>query len=82
MSGTRLIIGLVVMGIAVPLTIFFLLRLDTPGQLFTVAASTFLAWGVADLLANILEKPRLKDRSPHHALGEEWHRRTKADKGA
>ena len=33
-------------------------------QFFTVAATTFLAWGVADLLATILEKPRLKDRSP------------------
>lgn len=65
------------MGIAVPLTIFFLLRLDTLAQFFTVAATTFLSWGVADLLASILEKPRLKDRSPHHAIGEEWERRAR-----
>jgi hypothetical protein len=59
-----LIVGVIVMGIAVPLTIFFLLGLHTPGEFFTVAATTFLAWGVADLLASILEKPRLENRSP------------------
>jgi len=63
-SGPRLIIGIIVMGIAVPLTIFFLLGLHTPGEFFTVAATTFTAWGVADLLATILEKPRLRNRSP------------------
>ena len=44
------------MGIAVPATIFFLLGLHTPSEFFTIAATTFLAWGLADLLASILER--------------------------
>ncbi len=77
MSGIRLVVGLIVMGIAVPLIIFLLLDLQTPGQFFTIAASTFLSWGVADLLATILERPRLRDRSPGQALREDWDRRSK-----
>jgi len=76
-SGIRLVVGLIVMGIAVPLIIFLLLDLQTPGQFFTIAASTFLSWGVADLLATILERPRLRDRSPGQALREDWDRRSK-----
>lgn len=76
-SGTRLIIGVIVMGIAVPLMIFFLLHLDSLSQLFTIAACTLLSWGAADLLAKILERPRLRDRSPGRALGEEFDRRAK-----
>ncbi len=76
MSGPRLIIGIIVMGISVPLAIFFLLGLSTVTEFFTVAATTFLAWGVADLFATILEKPRLKDRSPGAAIREDWERRT------
>lgn len=64
------------MGIAVPLSIFFLLGLSTVTEFFTVAATTFLSWGVADLFATILEKPRLKDRSPGAAIREDWERRT------
>jgi hypothetical protein len=64
------------MGVAVPLTIFFLLGLSTLTEFFTIAATTFLAWGVADLFASILEKPRLKDRSPGAAIREDWERRT------
>jgi hypothetical protein len=75
-SGPRLIVGIIVMGIAVPLAIIFLLDLSTPTQFFTVAATTFLSWGVADLFATILEKPRLKDRSPTAAIREDWKRRT------
>ena len=63
------------MGIAVPLTLCFLLDLRTPSQVLTVAATTFLTWGVADLLATILEKPRLKDRTPGKALREDLERR-------
>jgi len=74
-SGPRLIIGIIVMGIALPLTIFFLLGLHRPGQFFTIAASTFLSWGVADLFASILERPRLKDRTPGRALREDLERR-------
>ena len=75
MSGPRLIIGIVVMAVAVPLVIFFLLGLKTPAQFFTIAATTFLAWGAADLFASVLERPRLKDRTPGKALREDLERR-------
>lgn len=64
------------MGIAVPLAIFFLLDLSKVTELFIIAATTFLSWGVADLFATILEKPRLKGRSPGAAIREDWERRT------
>jgi hypothetical protein len=76
-SGQRLIIGLIVMGVAVPTALFFLLGLHTVSQFLTIAATTFATWGVADLLAQILEKPRLKGRSPGRAVSEEWDRRSK-----
>lgn len=68
MSGKRLIVGAIVMGVLVPFTLFYLLRLRTLAELFAVAATCFLSWGVADLIAAILEKPRLEDRSPSGAL--------------
>jgi hypothetical protein len=74
-SGRRLIIGAILMGVITPVTIFFLLGLSTFSQFFTIAASTFLAWGVGDLLASILEKPRLENRSARGAIGQEWERR-------
>ena len=77
MSGLRLAVGFIVMGVAVPLVIFFLLGLDRPAQFFTIALTTFLSWGVADLLASILERPRLRDRSPGKAFREDWERRSK-----
>jgi hypothetical protein len=76
-SGVRLVVGVIVMGIAVPITLFFLLHLGTVGHLLTVTAVTLLSWGVADLLAGILERPRLKGRSPGQALREDLERRTK-----
>ena len=77
MSGIRLVIGVIVMGIAVPITLFLLLRLHELTDLFTLAVVIFLAWGVADAFARILERPRLKDRSPGKALKEDWERRSK-----
>lgn len=77
MTGLRLLIGVIVMGIAIPITLFLLLDLHSFPQLFTIAATTFLAWGTADLLATILEKPRLDDRSPGKALKEDLERRSK-----
>lgn len=77
MSGLRLLFGAIVMGIAVPVTLFLLLGLHSWTQLFTIAATTFLSWGVADLLATILEKPRLHGRSPGKAFKEDWERRSK-----
>jgi hypothetical protein len=70
-----LIVGIIVMGIAVPATIFFLLGLHTVPQFLTIAATTFLAWGLADLLASILERPRLQNRSPRMAIKEDLERR-------
>ena len=64
------------MGVIVPVTLFFLLNLQTPAQMFTVAATSFLAWGVGDLLAMILEKPRLENRSPTQAWREDIERRS------
>lgn len=77
MSGVRLVIGFLVMGIGVPLTLFLLLPVHTPSELLVIAATTFLAWGVADLFAKVLEKPRLEDRSPGKAFREDWERRSK-----
>lgn len=76
MSRIRLVIGVVVMGVLLPVALFLLLDLSTATQLFTIAASTFLTWGLVDLLAVILERPRLKDRSPQQALKEDWERRS------
>ena len=67
------------MGIAVPATIFFLLGLHTPSHFFTIAATTFLAWGLADLLASILERPRLQNRSTGMAIKEDLERRKTVD---
>lgn len=64
------------MGIAVPLTLFLLLDLHTPAHFLTIAATTFTSWGFADLFAKILEKPRLKDRSPGKAFKEDLERRS------
>ena len=75
MSGKRLLVGAIVMGVLVPLTLFFLLGLETLGQLFAIAATTFTAWGLADIFASILERPRLQNRSPGHAFREDWERR-------
>ena len=76
MSAIRFVVGIIVMGIAVPVILFFLLGLQTLGELLSIAATTFLAWGVSDLLATILEKPRLRDRSPGHAIREDLQRRS------
>lgn len=76
MTGTRLFFGAIVMGIAVPVTLFLLLQLHSLTQLLTIATVTFLSWGVTDVLASIVAKPRLKDRTPGTAIREEWERRT------
>lgn len=68
-------VGIIVMGIAVPVILFLLLGLRSPTALFTIAAVTFLSWGMADLLATIIGKPRLRDRSPGRAIREDIERR-------
>jgi hypothetical protein len=74
-SGTRLVVGFLVMGIAVPVALFLLLGLHDVNQLLTIAACTFLPWGVADFLATVLERPRLRDRSPGKAFRENLEQR-------
>jgi hypothetical protein len=64
------------MGVVVPITLFVLLHL-TLTEALIVCATTFLAWGVTDLFATVLEKPRLQGRSPGKALREDWERRSK-----
>ena len=59
------------MGLFVPIALFLLLGLQTVSQLFTIAAMTFLAWGAGDLLATVLERPRLTGRSPGKAI-KDW----------
>lgn len=67
---------MIVMGICVPITLFFLLGLSSYRDVLIIAASTFLSWGVADLLAGVLERPRLRDRSPGRAFKEDVDRRS------
>lgn len=82
MTGKRLLIGAVVMGVIVPLVLFFLLHLETLSQLFTIAATTFLTWGAADFLATILERPRVENITSREAL-QQWERhKTGAAAGA
>lgn len=68
MTGRRLLVGLITMGLLVPSLLFYLLRLHTFRDYFVIAATCFLAWGVADLVATILSRPRLDNRSPSDAL--------------
>jgi hypothetical protein len=74
-SGTRLAVGAIVMGVIVPVMLYFLLGLSHLPQLLTIAAALFLSWGLADLLAVILERPRLKGRTPTQAIKDDWDRR-------
>ena len=78
MTGPKLITGIIVMGIAVPLLLFYLLQLQTIGQLLTTSAITFFAWGVADLTTEILIRPRLRDRDPRSAL-HDWEQQKKEE---
>ncbi|MBI2212462.1 MAG: hypothetical protein HYU52_02355 [Acidobacteria bacterium] len=76
MTGARLVTGIVVMGVAVPLLLFYLLGLQTINQLLTTSVVCFFAWGIADLLAAVLERPRLRDRTPQGAL-RDWEQQKK-----
>ena len=80
MRGSRLLIGVFAMGIAVPAVLFYLLDLDTFSEFFTVAATCFLAWGVADLAANIVARPQRAKRSASEAV-REWERHKEARAG-
>ncbi|HUF18849.1 MAG TPA: hypothetical protein VMS12_12470 [Thermoanaerobaculia bacterium] len=59
------------MGGAVPAILFFLLSLDSFSEFFTIAATCFLSWGIADLAANVVARPRLEKRTATQAI-REW----------
>lgn len=73
MTGIRLVTGTVAMGVIVPVLLFFLLGLSRPIELFTLSATCFIGWGAADLIATILSRRRLDDRTARDAL-EQWER--------
>ena len=64
------------MGILLPIALCLLLTPPLRTHFAIIAPATFLTWGVADLLATILERPRLQNRSATKAIGEEWDRRS------
>jgi hypothetical protein len=74
MTGPKLVTGIIVMGIVVPVLLFFLLGLQSVTQLLTTSAVTFFAWGVADLTTEILSRPRLRDRHPKGAI-QDWEKK-------
>lgn len=74
MRGVRAVVGLVTMGGIIPLIVFHFLEQRTAAQFVTIAVPCFFGWCIAEFVANILERPRLADRSPKAAL-KEWERR-------
>lgn len=78
MTRVRLVVGIIVMGVAVPVALFLLLDLHSLSQLLTIAAMTFFSWGVADLASTLLGLPRLKNRTPGRAFREDMERRAAA----
>jgi hypothetical protein len=81
MSGVRLLTGVIVMAVVVPLVLAYLLSVHTITDLLAIVATCLVGWGVADLVANILSRPRLRDRSPAKAIRqwEQQKRETPAD---
>jgi hypothetical protein len=68
MTGWRLVIGVVVMGIAVPAILFYFLPLTEWTELFTISVTCLLGWGVGWVASDILGRPRLENRTPGGAL--------------
>jgi hypothetical protein len=78
-SGARLGVGFLVMGVFVPLTLFLFLGFDSINAFLILAVTTFCGWCLADVMANILSRPRLKDRTPSDALHNWEGRRVKGE---
>jgi uncharacterized membrane protein len=76
MSGKRLLIAVVVMGVALPAILFYFLELHSLSQLFTLSVTCFIAWAVTDMTATVLSQPRLAGRSPRSAI-RDWEERRK-----
>jgi hypothetical protein len=68
MTGRRLLIGVIAMAGIVPAILFYFLELSEPWQWFTIASTCMLAWGIADFTANLVVRPRLRDRQPTDAI--------------
>ena len=51
------------MGLFVPAILGFLLELRDLSNYLTIAATCFFAWGLADLAANIIVRPRIAKRT-------------------
>lgn len=73
MSGQKLVVGVVVMGVFVPLIVGYFLELHSIGQFFTVAVTGIIGWAISDLTGTILARPRLQNRSPSDAI-RDWER--------
>ncbi|MDX1583067.1 MAG: hypothetical protein R3338_05630 [Thermoanaerobaculia bacterium] len=73
MTGARLLTGAIAMGAIVPVLLFVLLDLSRPIELFVLSITCFVGWGVADLIAVILSRTRIEDRTAREAL-EQWER--------
>ena len=52
----------------VPAILFYFLGLTEFWQFFTIASTCVLAWGIADFTSTLIERPRLSDRQPTHAI--------------
>lgn len=59
------------MGIVVPIVILFFLETWTAGAWLTVAIPSFFGWCIAEFAANLLARPRLRNRTPGSAI-REW----------
>lgn len=75
MTGRRLAIAVVVMGLMVPAVLFIILDLRDLTDAFAVSATCLFAWAVAHLMGDILTLPRMRGRSnPVDAL-RQWEKR-------
>ncbi len=79
MTGIRLVTGTIAMGVVVPVLLFVLLDLSRPIEFFILSITCFVGWGIADLIAMILSRRRLTDRSAREAL-ETWERDRSPDR--
>lgn len=79
MTGRRLAIAVVVMGLGVPVVLFIILDLRDLSDAFVVSATCLFAWAVVHLLGEILTLPRMRGRSnPVDAL-RQWEKRDEDD---
>lgn len=71
MTGVRLWIGILTMGVIVPAVILFFFRTYTLAAWTTVAVPCFFGWCVAEFVANVLARPKIENRKAADVL-KEW----------